>query len=358
MNEQTEKQAEYAARASKGGKARMKRLSREERAALAREAAFSRWKRAENKEDTKEAGIEVSRAIPEAQYPGTLNIAGVEMPVYVLSNGQRVIARIAATEVLTGVKRQGDLESYLRVGSLHGFLNVESVLARMVTFNQKDVEMLNQTVRGLPSDLFIEICQGYVAALNASMATGAQIALTERQREIAIRAGMFLAACAKVGLDALIDEATGYQRVRAEDALQIKLRLYLEEEMRKWEKTFPDDLWQQFGRLTKWKGRLHQRPKYWGNLVMELIYEYLDPDVAQWLRDNAPKPFHGQNYHQWLSSQYGLRKLIEHIWKVIGIASTCQNIAELRHEMERLYGKKPGFQYELRLVPTHKEVPA
>ncbi len=56
---------------------------------------------------------------------------------------------------------------------------------------------------------------------------------------------------------------------------------------------------------------------------MELIYEYLDPDVAEWLRENAPKPKHGQNYHQWLTSQYGLKKLIEHIWKVVGIASTC-----------------------------------
>ena len=76
---------------------------------------------------------------------------------------------------------------------------------------------------------------------------------------------MLLAACAKVGLIALIDEATGYQRDRPVDALQFKLRLYLAEEMRKWEKTFPDELWEQFGRLTGWQGSLHSRPKYWGN---------------------------------------------------------------------------------------------
>ena len=40
-----------------------------------------------------------------------------------------------------------------------------------------------------------------------------------------------------------------------------------------------------------------QRPKYWGKLVLELVYEYLDPDVAQWLKENAPAPRHGQNYH-------------------------------------------------------------
>jgi hypothetical protein len=358
MDEPTKQQI-HADRASKGGAARMQKLSRAERQDLARQAAKARWKRAKNQTNTDEAGISKSRAdvLPEARYPGVLNLAGVEIPVYVLSNGQRVIARIAATEVLTGVKRQADLESYLRVEGLKPYLDVGSVKARMVTFRQKEVEMLNQAVMGLPSDLFIEICQAYVSALNASMMPGSSVLLTERQREIATKAGMFLAACAKVGLDALIDEATGYQRLRPEDALQLKLKLYLAEEMRKWEKTFPDQLWEQFGRLTHWQGRLHQRPKYWGQLVIKLIYEYLDPDVAQWLRENAPKPMKGQNYHQWLSSQYGLRKLIEHIWKVIGIASTCADIEELKREMERLYGKKSGFQFELRLVRQNNELP-
>jgi hypothetical protein len=150
---------------------------------------------------------------------------------------------------------------------------------------------------------------------------------------------MFLVACAKVGLEALIDEATGYQYYRERDALEVKLRAYLEKEMRKWERTFPDELWVEFGRLTNWRGSVTQRPKYWGHLVMKLIYEYLDPDVAQWLKENAPEPRHGQNYHQWLTSQYGLKKLIEHIWMVVGIAKTCFDMDELKQKMEQMFGK-------------------
>ena len=60
---------------------------------------------------------------------------------------------------------------------------------------------------------------------------------------------MALAAFAKIGIEAAIDEVTGYQFERAADVLQVKLRLFLEEEMRPWEKTFPDELWVQFGRL-------------------------------------------------------------------------------------------------------------
>ena len=110
-----------------------------------------------------------------------------------------------------------------------------------------------------------------------------------RSMEIATKAGVFLAACSKVGLIALIDEATGYQYVRSEEAMQLKLRLFLGEAMREWEQTFPEELWREFGRLTNWQGSLVQRPKYWGRLVMELIYEYLEPDVADWLRKHNPR---------------------------------------------------------------------
>lgn len=84
------------------------------------------------------------------------------------------------------------------------------------------------------------------------------------------------------------------------------------------------------------------------NQQNELIYEYLDPDVAEWLKTNAPKPRHGQNYHQWLSSQYGLRKLMEHIWMVVGIAKTCSSMADLKDKMARMYGRV-GVQYKMYL---------
>ncbi len=43
------------------------------------------------------------------------------------------------------------------------------------------------------------------------LTTGSQVAMAQK-------AGMFLAACAKVGSIALIDEVTGFQYDRAQDA--------------------------------------------------------------------------------------------------------------------------------------------
>lgn len=73
---------------------------------------------------------------------------------------------------------------------------------------------------------------------------------------------------------------------------------------------------------------------------MELIYEYLDEDVADWLRENAPKPRGNLSYHRWLTSQYGLKKLVEHIWMLIGIARTCQTMSELREKMAQQFGRQ------------------
>jgi hypothetical protein len=330
--------------AAKGGIARREAMSPERRRESARKAVNARWAKAKGKVEV----LPPEDKLPVAKHRGFLNLLEMEIPCYVLDSGQRVIGRTSATEMLTGIKGGGGLEKYLGVNQLKRFIRLDLVLERMVSFSLPEVEGLEKEVKGLPSDLLIEICRGFVAALDAHNHPENGVRLTKRQVDMALTASMFLAACAKVGLDALVDEATGYQYDRAEDALQVKLRAYLEDDMRKWEKTFPDELWVEFGRLTNWKGTVTKRPKYWGKLVMELVYEYLDPDVANWLKENAPKPIYGQNYHQWLTSQYGLKKLVEHLWMVIGVAKTCATMKDLRDKMGVMYGRIP-VQYTLYL---------
>lgn len=338
-----------ASRASLGGKARMQKMTPDQRRAQASAAAQKRWQKLRKRatgDDASDKAVLNPEVIekpntPIARWPGVLSVGNVEIPVYVLDDGRRIVSRTGATTILTDGKGGGNLESYVLVKAVEKFIP-NNLASQMIDFEIPEV--VNKSVKGMQAETFLEICGGYVKAWQEGALT------TEVQIGIAMRAAIFLAACSKVGLIALIDEATGYQHRRAEDELQFKLRLFLMEEMRKWDPTFPNELWEQFGRLTKWKGSIHQRPKFWGKLVMELIYEYLDADVAEWLRENAPKPQKGQNYHQWLTEQYGLKKLIEHIWKVIGIASTCNNIEELKIRMKTLYGKVAAFKVAVRFV--------
>jgi general stress protein YciG len=336
------------ARGAKGGVARAEALSPEERSEIARKGAAARWRTEDgDSEESEPELLEPIGTMPIARWRGALNIIGIEVPCYVLDNGTKIIGRTSATEVLTGIKGGGALEKYIGVKALEPFINKENVLERLVPFRLLEVEGLEKAVKGLPADLMIELCQGFVAALQASLdPASTHPRLTDRQTQMAIKASMFLSACAKVGLEALIDEATGYQYERAEDALQVKLRAFIADELRGWEKTFPDELWHEFGRLTGWHGSLHSRPKWWGKLVIELIYDTLDPDVAEYLKTHKPPP--GVKWFQQLSENYGVRQLVSRCYEVIGMAKPCTNMRELRDRVAQHYGKRP-VQYLLYL---------
>jgi len=295
--------------------------------------------------------------LPKATHWGDLDIGDMPIPCYVLNTGDRVFSLKGVVVSLIGTEG-GQLVEYLKVKALQPHLPADLLPAEngeipaLFKF-ETGAEGIAKEAIGIRVERFNALLRAYSNALldhHLALHDPTKIALTQRQLAIAFKAVKFLQASSDVGLVALVDEATGYQYDRAEDALRLKLKLYLEEDMRKWEKTYPDQLWVEFGRLTNWKGTIHQRPKYWGKLVMELIYGYLDADVAKWLKENAPKPMHGQNYHQWMSSQYGLKKLTEHIWMVIGMAAACRYMPELRQKMAERFGRV-GVQLTLYLPP-------
>jgi hypothetical protein len=267
---------------------------------------------------------------PFAKHRGVLTLGDLPIDVYVLDTGERVISLRAALKVLTDVDG-GVLEDYIGVKALKPYINSDLILEESVDFYIPGTGFRG---RGITAEQFEAILTGYVKALHAGALS------TERQRQIAVTCAILSTSFLRIGIIAQIDEATGYQYERADDALQIKIQAYIAEELRDWEKTFPDELWEQFGRLTNWKGPLHSRPKWWGHLVNELIYEALDPDVAKYLKENKPKPFQGQNYHQWLSEDVGLKALIPHIYKIIGMAEGSQDMRELRDKVAARYGRK------------------
>jgi hypothetical protein len=269
---------------------------------------------------------------PFAKYKGCLQLGDKSLDCYVLDNAERVLSLRGTVEAIAGVST-GKLDTYIGVNALTKYIDTSflSDPEQSMVFNIPG----GSRGSGITSDRFEEICKAYVSAYMDGRLE------TDRQREIASRCWVLVSAFAKVGLVALIDEATGYQEVRSRDALQVKLRAFIADELREWEKTFPDELWEEFGRLTNWRGPLNSRPKWWGKLVLELVYDALDPDIAEHLRSSKPKPRHGQNYHQWLTGDVGLKALTYHIQQVIGIAKTCQSMDELKSKVAHYYRKEP-----------------
>ncbi len=263
---------------------------------------------------------------PFSKWRGTVDLGGDTLEVYVLDTKQRVIALRSAVKSMTNVD-SGKLGNYISVSALKPFINSDLILGELLEFSIPGTQFKGM---GLTTEQFELICRGYVQALYE----GAP--LTDKQREIAVKCAVLTAGLTRIGLDALIDEATGYQHERAEGELQVKLRAFIAEELRAWEKTFPDELWEEFGRLTNWKGSLSSRPKYWGKLVIELIYDTLDPDVAKYLRENRPPP--GVHWHRQLTEDTGVRALVSRCYEVVGLAKSCQTMGELRRKVAHHYG--------------------
>lgn len=265
---------------------------------------------------------------PFAKWRGQIDLGGDVLDCYVLDTGQRVIALRSAVKAIAEAD-SGDLAKFTGVSALKPFINNELILAELVEFSIPGTQFQG---RGMTTEHFELICRGYVQALYQNAP------LTDRQREIAIKCAVITSGLTRTGLDALIDEATGYQYERAEDELQVKLRAFIAEELRAWEKTFPDELWEEFGRLTNWRGSLNSRPKYWGKLVIELIYDTLDPDVAKYLRENRPPP--NVRWHQNLTENLGIRQLVSRCYEIIGLSKSCQTMGELRKKVAHHYGKQ------------------
>jgi hypothetical protein len=210
--------------AAKGGRARASTLTPEQRSEAARRAVTARWERA-GKVPPKDPPKKMVKTAPDdedvpySMYPGTLPLGKLRLRCHVLNDGRRVLTQSEVMRVLRGKDtRTTSLSNYL--AGLEGF--DPKKLPAPITFR---IPGLPRTALGYEATLLIDICDAYVEAWNGGR-------LFEHQIRIAVTAEIIIRACAKVGIIALIDEATGYQQVRAKNALELKLKAFIADDMR------------------------------------------------------------------------------------------------------------------------------
>ena len=130
------------------------------------------------------------------------------------------------------------------------------------------------------------------------------------------KADMLVRGLAETGIIALVDEATGYQQVRARVALQAFLDRFLRKELAAWVKTFPDEFFQELFRLKRWKWKgTSKRPSIVGKYINDLIYDRLGPSVLDELKKKNPIDANGRRkakHFQWLTEDIGNPALAQH----------------------------------------------
>lgn len=169
---------------------------------------------------------------------------------------------------------------------------------------------------GFPATVLATICEAVLAVRAAG-------AIHHNQRHIALRCELLVRGFARIGIIALVDEATGYQEDRDRLSLQAILDRYLRREFAAWAKRFPEEFYRQMFRLRgwDWKGMKVNRPQCVAAYTKDLIYMRLAPGILEELEKRNPMQLNGRRgaaHHQWLTDDIGHPALAQHLHAVIG----------------------------------------
>ncbi len=314
---------------AKGGAARAAKLTPERRKEIAQQAAEAKRAKA---------------ALPVAEYSGTLKIGDMELPCAVLSDGTRVLTetdfmaglgmyRSGALSVRREPKEAGaQMPLYLAYKNIYPF-----VIKNLGDVHQHHLEyrtLSGGVAHGIPASLIPKICNVWLDARRA-------VTLGERQETIADRAEMLMRGLAEVGIVALVDEATGYQRDRAKDALAKILEAFVAKEIQPYLKTFPADYYEHLFRLYNLpyppEGNKSWRPAFFGHITNDVVYSRLAPELLPELKKAASKAEKKARLHQWLTQEIGHPKLKDHLIAIVTILKLSGTPEEFKRNVNALY---------------------
>jgi hypothetical protein len=272
-----------------------------------------------------------------------LKLGDVEIPAYVLEDGTRVLSGRAMQKAIGYEGSSGDwLKNF--IGSKNITTNISpEILAGIlepIKFKRLDSGGSQPATYGYEATKLIDLCDALITLNKAGV-------LRDNQKIFAEQAEMIIRSVAKVGIIALIDEATGYQYEREKDELQKILSAYIAKELLPWQKRFPDEFYTEIFRLNGWDYTvtgIKNRPGIIGTWTKKLIYNLLPKGVLEALEKKVPVSPAGnktRRLHEGLTLDIGEPHLEKQLISVI----TLMNISDTWKEFLNHFGKK--FQKDL-----------
>jgi len=276
--------------------------------------------------------------VQKAIKDGEIDLQFTQIPCAVLKDGTRLITTKGLIKALGKANSAGGRGTL--VAKIPPFLNVNALkpfIDSDLTSSLSPIEfqMTNGAkAYGYKAEALPKICEVFLNARDCGV-------LTEKQLKHAATADLLMRSLAKIGIIALIDEATGYQEFRDKTALQAILDKYLSAEAAKWAKTFPDGFYLGLFRLKNWdlSKDLKKKPGVVAHYTKDLVYNRLAPGLMDSLEEKNPVQESGRRkncHHQFLTKEQGLTHLKGHLFMVQKIMKMSKNWEDFMEKMDSL----------------------
>lgn len=285
----------------------------------------------------------------QISHEGELNLNGFIIPCYVLENGERVLSTSGMQRALGVIENEpnqrssGRLDEILTSKAVSRFISMDLDASK---YKSITCYQGKKKISAYKATLLPEICETMLKVRDHAKENGET--LGTRQNSVIEQADILMRALARVGILALVDEATGYQYQRESDALQVALKAFINEELLKWQKMFPDTFYYEIFRLNKWdytvKG-INKRPGVIGRWTNELIYKQLPKGVLDELKIKTPKSEEGNytaRFFQSLTPDIGHPALTAQIYKTIGLMNISNNWEDFKSHFNKMVDRTNG----------------
>lgn len=327
-----------------GAKARANALSPEQRSEIAAKAAIARW----------------GEKPPVASHTGNFKAEfGVDVECYVLADKTKttVISQTGLARILGLSPRGNSFPSFINSQTMADYVggDLREKVENPVRFQWAAPGGGTPpiTVNGFNSAMLIDVCNAVILAEAKGALKG------PRYKTIVQQAHIIVGASAKDGIRQLVYALAGYSP-SAEEVIAA-FKLYIQEEARKYEPEFPNELYMQWHRLYEIPVPIRGKPWHFKFLTVNHIYHPLAQSggkVYELLKalkakdgDRAKKLF------QFLNT-VGARALRMHLGRVLEMAESASNKAEYEAKVRQRFGDQKELELVFPTSPTASPPPA
>lgn len=277
-------------------------------------------------------------------HPGELHIGNIILPCAVLDDATRVLSTRGIYSAFTGKKAKGGRVSeggqkvprFMGEKHLIGLIS-QDLMAAVLTPIEYMPKHGGRSAYGYEATILPSICEVIIDANKIKELKNPSMALV---------AETLLRGFARVGIIALVDEATGYQESREKQALAAILDAFLRKEFAAWAKRFPDEFYKEIYRLKGWPYNPQaggKRPHIIARYTNDIVYQRLAPGVLEELQRLNPKDEKGRRKHkhfQWLTDDVGHPALTQHIYTLMAFMRASTTWDRFYRSVQRALPKK------------------